>query len=404
MSGLKNLMLYSSSSPYNELRFVSNKVGGAEINLRLLAETLADQNVNCNYLSKSFIFPRNTKINNVNVYHYPDYYLPIIHKHSTIIKDYNDKIIFSRRQRKIRKICKKEDIQLIHLYNAYPDAYLSINAVKDLDIKISKWIVGRDWYNKISEKPELKKKIEWTFNNIDIFIFNSEFIRDITLEYWNELDFNIDINYKILDTGIDFRKVNLLNSDNIIKKYGINPNETNFLCIQSFKNYSKRQDLLIKSIPNIIKENDKIKIIFIGSGINLIKNRNLAEKLGVDKNVKFLGSIPNEDVLSLISLSDFIIHPTEFEGLSTVMKEAMAQGRIFIGSDIKSISDFIVDGHNGFLIKNDHLNISEKINDILSNNYNLDKIQKNSYNCAKKNFDHYKNSMEFKKIFDNYQE
>ena len=83
----------------------------------------------------------------------------------------------------------------------------------------------------------------------------------------------------------------------------------------------------------------------------------LAKKECVADRVIF--SKPIYDIDEKISKMDsaaFFILPSKREGMPQSMVEAMARGRVCIGSDVEGISDLIKEGINGFTFKKNDLN------------------------------------------------
>ncbi len=67
-------------------------------------------------------------------------------------------------------------------------------------------------------------------------------------------------------------------------------------------------------------------------------------------NVNFLGFVPDEDLFDLYKTNDLFIFPTLFEGMPTVILEAMSYALPVIGTDTGAIPE-LVDDTNGVLIE-----------------------------------------------------
>jgi glycosyltransferase involved in cell wall biosynthesis len=76
-----------------------------------------------------------------------------------------------------------------------------------------------------------------------------------------------------------------------------------------------------------------------------------ADSLELRRSVSFLGWISNDSIGKIYQDSWVLVLPSIWEeGLGMVMVEAGLVGRAVIGSQLGGISDFVVDGKNGFLV------------------------------------------------------
>lgn len=73
------------------------------------------------------------------------------------------------------------------------------------------------------------------------------------------------------------------------------------------------------------------------------------QRLGIDYQVIFIG--PSDRVADYFKAADFGILPSEFEGISNALLEAMACGLSMIGSRISGTTDLIIDGESGWLFE-----------------------------------------------------
>jgi len=110
------------------------------------------------------------------------------------------------------------------------------------------------------------------------------------------------------------------------------------------------------------------------------------------KHCNFLGEIVDEKKLSEIyNKSDILLLVSRYEGFPLVIMEAMAHGVVTISTDVGGISEHIHNGYNGFLIKNESedlivKNVYKVINELVSNEFMMDKISLKAYEYAKTKF------------------
>jgi len=94
----------------------------------------------------------------------------------------------------------------------------------------------------------------------------------------------------------------------------------------------KGQKHLIKAFHSIIEDYPKANLVLTGWSDYKDKLENLAENLGVEENVHFVGKVPNP--YTIYDMSDIISFPSKFEGFSIAMLEAMAFGKPIVSTDI----------------------------------------------------------------------
>ncbi|MDO9231854.1 MAG: glycosyltransferase family 4 protein [bacterium] len=230
--------------------------------------------------------------------------------------------------------------------------------------------------------------------------FFSRIIARITLpifEYFN---------YKIINTA-DYLIANSQTSANFIKKkYGrkidlvacpgvdidiFKPSITKESYIYTLGRLEKIKniDLIIKSFALYCKnfEDQKLKLIIIGTGIEKNNLENLTTILGINKRVTFLGSCDQKKVALIAShaKAGIFLCPNESFGLAAV--ESMACGTPIIGVNSGGIKETVVDGKVGFLVSLDEKEIADKINTTLTDEQNLKILSENARNHAKNNYD-----------------
>ncbi len=96
----------------------------------------------------------------------------------------------------------------------------------------------------------------------------------------------------------------------------------------------KRVDWAVKLVKELSKEFSGIHLVIVGSGPELSALKQLADDLEICDRIEFKSNVNQEDLISLISQSLLLIHPSLIEGFGIVLVEAAALGTPFVAADI----------------------------------------------------------------------
>jgi len=111
----------------------------------------------------------------------------------------------------------------------------------------------------------------------------------------------------------------------------------------------KRLERLINAFGILSKDNGSLWLLFAGDGPSRKEiERSIHSIKGKDR-IKLLGHADN--VSELLQASDLFVLPSDREGLSVSLTEAMSTGLICIASDVSGSNEVIRDGENGFLVE-----------------------------------------------------
>jgi len=113
----------------------------------------------------------------------------------------------------------------------------------------------------------------------------------------------------------------------------------------------KSPQLLLQSFAIFKKHFSKSLLLFIGKGSLEELLHHQAKSLGLEKDVLFIGRVPNEKLPLFYNASDIFALPSLYEGISTVALEALACGTPIIITSVIGVSEFINNGVQGFIIK-----------------------------------------------------
>lgn len=110
----------------------------------------------------------------------------------------------------------------------------------------------------------------------------------------------------------------------------------------------KGNKYFIASLPGITQIFPQLRAVFVGEGTEKEELRLYAEKLGVLKNVIFLGTY--QDVRPLICIFDIFILTSLNEGMGRVLLEAQALGVPVIATNVGGIPEVVRDRVTGILV------------------------------------------------------
>ncbi len=115
-------------------------------------------------------------------------------------------------------------------------------------------------------------------------------------------------------------------------------------------------DLLLSALPRILAQAPDVRILLVGGGPQETRLKALAEELHVADKVVFTGRVPHSEVHRYYDLVDLLAYPRHSMRLTELVTplkplEAMAQGRLFIASDVGGHKELVEDGVNGLLFR-----------------------------------------------------
>src|SRR5690606_24831206 len=88
----------------------------------------------------------------------------------------------------------------------------------------------------------------------------------------------------------------------------------------------KNFDLFVRIVHALKKEWPDIRAVVAGDGPEDRELLALSIRLGLQQNIQFTGALPHGQVLQLMNRSMVFLHPSSYEGLSTVVIEALYSG------------------------------------------------------------------------------
>lgn len=209
---------------------------------------------------------------------------------------------------------------------------------------------------------------------------------------------NFKSKFRKIFNGADLNKFYPLdNKSNKQKKLGIDSSKRNILFAGQLKDGKGILDLLkasklVDSSTHFYFAGKQLKDKDYDKYQLFVNQQELKEK------VSFLGHVNN--VNEWMQACDILVLPSHegVEGMGRVIFEAMACGCVPIGSNTSGVKEAIFEGSGLLFEAHDHIDLSEKINSLVTDKKLLDAMSLKSIELARKHFDiknHAKNVMKF---------
>jgi len=246
----------------------------------------------------------------------------------------------------------KDQCDLIHVHWAIPTGLIGVWVGWLLRKPVIVNIHGSDFRMATERSSLLTKIFLYVCHKADQVICVSELqakeIQKMGVRANKILTFPMGVDEAFLElgknrkVGMDNRSFTVLSNRNLLPLYNVS--------------------LLIRAIPLVLKEEPNIKFVIAGDGQERENLEREAKNLNVSSFIKFLGSIPHEEMPHLLTQADIYVSTSLSDGTSVSLLEAMATGAFPIVTDISSNKEWIEDGLNGILFSvNDEKMLASKI-------------------------------------------
>ena len=151
----------------------------------------------------------------------------------------------------------------------------------------------------------------------------------------------------------------------------------------------KGLDILIKSMSKIIEEKNKVKLLIVGENYKSIKNyKKIIKRKKLNNNILLKDKFIDENEIKYwFCCSDLVIQPYKKASQSGISSLSFQFEIPTVTTNIKGLSEYIIDNQDGFISEPNHKDLSNKI--LFAIDYdkklmiNKIKIKKDKYNWEK---------------------
>lgn len=232
-----------------------------------------------------------------------------------------------------RLVSKKLNIPIVHTYHTVYEDYMHYVSVgMDLSPGIARKF-SKNFCNHVNGVIAPTKKTEKLLRN-----------------------YGVKKPIRVIPTGIDFTPFSsdLYTSDDVVhlKEVFHIPLEDPIILFVGRVAKEKSIDLLIQSLPLLLKTVPDAKLVIVGDGPQRLELEELAQNLGVREQVIFTGMQPWRTIGRMYQLGDVFVSASVTETQGLTFAEAMAAGLPVVAMEDESITGFVRNDYNGYLFHN----------------------------------------------------
>ncbi|MBI1976043.1 MAG: glycosyltransferase family 4 protein [Candidatus Omnitrophica bacterium] len=115
-------------------------------------------------------------------------------------------------------------------------------------------------------------------------------------------------------------------------------------------------DLLLRAAVLLVPKFPNLRILLAGEGPRRSYLQQLAQELGIDQKVRFVGVV--EDIRIPLALMDLFIFPSRWpEAFGLTLVEAMAAGKPVIATMVGAVPEIVQHGSDGWLVEPDNVSL-----------------------------------------------
>ena len=238
----------------------------------------------------------------------------------------------------VAKLLAEEDVDLIDAHYFYPDGVAAVLLGRAFNKPVAITARGTD-LNLIPRYAVPRRMIQWAATQAAGLVTVCQALKDTLI------DLGIaDERVTVLRNGVDlemFRR-----GDRPAARARLGLDRPTLLSVGHLIE-RKAHDLVIKALPML----PDCDLLIAGSGPEDANLRRLAQALGVEDRVRFLGRIGHQALRQVYEAADVLVLASSREGWANVLLEAMACGTPVVASNVWGTPEVVAAPEAGLLME-----------------------------------------------------
>lgn len=255
---------------------------------------------------------------------------------------------------KALEIAKQYQLDIIHTQTEFSLGLLGIWIARELKIPVihTYHTQYEDYVHYIAKgmliRPNMVKYLVRGFlHDVDGVICPSEIVRDLLSKY------KVKVEKRVIPTGIELAKferpeIKEENLATLRSKLGIQGDEKMLLSLSRIS-YEKNIQAVLAAFAQVLKEEDKVKLVVAGDGPYLDSLKEQAVQLQIQNQVIFTGMIAPSETALYYKAADFFISASTSETQGLTYLESLASGTPVIAHGNPYLDNLISDKMFGTL-------------------------------------------------------
>jgi D-inositol-3-phosphate glycosyltransferase len=197
-----------------------------------------------------------------------------------------------------------------------------------------------------SEVPQRVDKEREIATTADLIVAWSLHERDAIVNYYGAPPERV----AIIPPGVDTNRFRPLDQARCRAKLGIG-GERVLLYVGRLERL-KGVDILLRAMSQL-EHPAGVKLLIIGGSANspeLARLQRVAKDLRIDRQVRFLGTVPHAELPVYYNAADVCVLPSYYESFGLAALEAAACGKPVVASRVGGLPSVVLDGRTGYLI------------------------------------------------------
>ncbi len=212
----------------------------------------------------------------------------------------------------------------------------TLHGIPDIGIKTRKNILIWGIYTSIEK---------WSLNRIDKLIA----VNQSTKDYYSKKGGDLGDRIVVIPVGVDTSIFKPLDRKKMRRKYSFSQDEVIILYIGRFS-IEKDLDLLLQAFKSLKSEMPRARLVLVGEGPEEKRLKNIIKTQDI-KGVTFLKPVAHKRIPEIMNCADALVLCSKFEGMPTVVIEALTCGVPVVSTDVGGVNKVVIDGKTGQLVK-----------------------------------------------------
>ena len=251
---------------------------------------------------------------------------------------------------RLRKFLHRKKFDIVHTHNTPCQLLTALVAGKNAPILIT---TEHNTFNRRRNWRWYAAIDRWMYSRYDYVICVGEKVKEnLTARLCKNIN---SANIAVVPNGVDLKRF----SDSVL--YSSKKRDEYIIMMVAAFRKQKDQPTLLRAMQYL---SDNYVLWFAGDGEQKKECEKLADKLGINRRVRFLGD--RADVPQLLATTDVVVLSSHYEGMSLSCIEGMVSGKPFIASDVEGLHDIVAGA--GLLFPHEHYKrLAELIRQVCEN-------------------------------------